>query len=153
MTPIKFEYYSKMERTLSPNFHQNMLEKALVKKVKWRIFWKLHDCILTVHMEGKYTEWPNPQKAENHACDRQSGLNDSAPRHHIATGCLRQSGLINRATPCSSLITGRVTAVLVRLSGASISRRFFLNDCGITAVQGRTTIHFSKLYMYTTRWN
>ena len=34
-------------------------------------------------MEGKYTEWPNPQKAENHACDRQSGLNDSAPRNHI----------------------------------------------------------------------
>ena len=32
------------------------------------------------YMEGKYTEWPtpNPQKAENHACDRQSGLNDSA---------------------------------------------------------------------------
>ena len=30
-------------------------------------------------MEGKYTECPNPQKAENHACDRQSGLNDSAP--------------------------------------------------------------------------
>ena len=30
-------------------------------------------------LEGKYTEWPNPQKAENHACDRQSGLNDSAP--------------------------------------------------------------------------
>ena len=30
-------------------------------------------------MEGKYTEWPNPQKAENHACDRQSGLSDSAP--------------------------------------------------------------------------
>ena len=30
-------------------------------------------------LEGKYTEWPNPQKAENHACDRQSGLSDSAP--------------------------------------------------------------------------
>ena len=29
-------------------------------------------------LEGKYTEWPNPQKAENHACDRQSGLSDSA---------------------------------------------------------------------------
>ena len=24
-------------------------------------------------LEGKYTQWPNPQKAENHACDRQSG--------------------------------------------------------------------------------
>ena len=34
-------------------------------------------------LEGKYTEWPNPQKAENHACDRQSGLSDSAPRNHI----------------------------------------------------------------------
>ena len=34
-------------------------------------------------MEGKYTEWPNPQKTENHACDRQSGLNDSARRNHI----------------------------------------------------------------------
>ena len=34
-------------------------------------------------LEGKYTEWPNPQKAENHACDRQSGLNDSAPPNHI----------------------------------------------------------------------
>ena len=34
-------------------------------------------------LEGKYTEWPNPQKAENHACDRQSGLNDSAPWNHI----------------------------------------------------------------------
>ena len=34
-------------------------------------------------MEGKYTEWPNPQITENHACDRQSGLNDSAPRNHI----------------------------------------------------------------------
>ena len=30
-------------------------------------------------LEGKYTEWPNPQRAENHACDRQSGLSDSAP--------------------------------------------------------------------------
>ena len=34
-------------------------------------------------MEGKYTEWPNPQITENHACDRQSGLNDRAPRNHI----------------------------------------------------------------------
>ena len=34
-------------------------------------------------LEGKYTEWPNPQITENHACDRQSGLNDSAPRNHI----------------------------------------------------------------------
>ena len=34
---------------------------------------------LTYKLEGKYTEWPNPQKAENHACDRQSGLSDSAP--------------------------------------------------------------------------
>ena len=34
-------------------------------------------------MEGKYTERPNPQKSGNHACDRQSGLNDSAPRNHI----------------------------------------------------------------------
>ena len=34
-------------------------------------------------LEGKYTECPNPQITENHACDRQSGLNDSAPRHHI----------------------------------------------------------------------
>ena len=76
-------------------------------------------------MEGKYTEWPDPRKAENHACDWQSGLNDSAPRNHRLHGCLRQSGLINRATPCSSLITERVTAVLVRLSGASISRGFF----------------------------
>ena len=32
-----------------------------------------------LQLEGKYTEWPNPQKAENHACDRQSGLSDSAP--------------------------------------------------------------------------
>ena len=32
-------------------------------------------------MEGKYAEWPNPQKAENHACDRQSGINDSALRN------------------------------------------------------------------------
>ena len=35
------------------------------------------------NMEGKYTECPNPQKSENHACDRQSGLNDSAPRNRI----------------------------------------------------------------------
>ena len=35
------------------------------------------------YLEGKYTEWPKPQKAENRACDRQSGLNDSAPRNHI----------------------------------------------------------------------
>ena len=35
------------------------------------------------YLEGKYTECPNPQKSENHACDRQSGLNDSAPRNHI----------------------------------------------------------------------
>ena len=34
-------------------------------------------------MEGKYTEWPNPQISENHACDRQSEINDSAPRNHI----------------------------------------------------------------------
>ena len=34
-------------------------------------------------LEGKYTEWPNPQITENHACDRQSGLNDSAPRKQI----------------------------------------------------------------------
>ena len=34
---------------------------------------------IKLELEGKYTEWPNPQKAENHACDRQSGLNDSAP--------------------------------------------------------------------------
>ena len=35
--------------------------------------------LLEYKMEGKYAEWPNPQKAENHACDRQSGLSDSAP--------------------------------------------------------------------------
>ena len=34
-------------------------------------------------MEGKYTECPNPQITENHACDWQSCLNDSAPRNHI----------------------------------------------------------------------
>ena len=34
-------------------------------------------------LEGKYAECPNPQITENHACDRQSGLNDSAPRNHI----------------------------------------------------------------------
>ena len=32
-----------------------------------------------IKLEGKYTEWPNPQITENHACDIQSGLNDSAP--------------------------------------------------------------------------
>ena len=32
-------------------------------------------------MDGKYAEWPNPQKAENHACDRQSGINDSSLRN------------------------------------------------------------------------
>ena len=34
-----------------------------------------------IELEGKYAEWPNPQKAENHACDRQSGINDSALRN------------------------------------------------------------------------
>ena len=38
-------------------------------------------------MEGKYTEWPNPQITENRACDRQSGINDSAQRHHILVAC------------------------------------------------------------------
>ena len=38
-------------------------------------------------LEGKYTECPNPQITENHACDRQSGLNDSAPRNHIPVAC------------------------------------------------------------------
>ena len=36
-----------------------------------------------LQLEGKYTEWPNPEITENHACDRQSGLNDTAPRKHI----------------------------------------------------------------------
>ena len=35
------------------------------------------------YMEGKYTEWPNPQITEKLACDRQSGLNDRAQRNHI----------------------------------------------------------------------
>ena len=38
---------------------------------------------MAYYLEGKYTEWPNPQITENHACDSQSGLNDSAPRNHI----------------------------------------------------------------------
>ena len=42
------------------------------------IYWNM-----LLYLEGKYAECPNPQKAENHACDRQSGLNDSAPRNHI----------------------------------------------------------------------
>ena len=43
----------------------------------------IYICMVKRKLEGKYTEWPNPQKAENHACDRQSGINDSAPRNHI----------------------------------------------------------------------
>ena len=88
-------------------------------------------------MEGKYTEWPNPQITENHACDRQSGLNDSAPRKpHLR--CLRRSGLINRATPCSPLFTEHVTSVLIYFA-------LLLTGCGITVtvVSGRITIHFS----------
>ena len=38
---------------------------------------------ISLQLEGKYTECPNPQITENHACDRQSGLNDSAPWNHI----------------------------------------------------------------------
>ena len=45
---------------------------------------RIESCnLLKQYLEGKYTEWPNPQITENHACDRQSGLNDSAPRNHI----------------------------------------------------------------------
>ena len=63
---------------------------------------------MELQLEGKYTECPNPQKSENHACDRQSGLNDSAPRNHIP-GCLRQSH------PLFVIITERVTGVLIKL--------------------------------------
>ena len=43
-------------------------------------------CVIELNdneLERKYTEWPNPQITEFRACDRQSGLNDSAPRNHI----------------------------------------------------------------------
>ena len=38
-----------------------------------------NNAYLRQELEGKYTEWPNPQITEHRACDRQSGLNDSAP--------------------------------------------------------------------------
>ena len=59
------------------------LHKSVIVCISWILIKNNAGVKYTIYMEGKYTEWPNPQKAENHACDRQSGLSDSAPRNHI----------------------------------------------------------------------
>ena len=74
-----FSNYSTASISLKTyNSHGNLKLQFVVRIIL--CFSKIFTMIRDVsYLEGKYTEWPNPQKAENHACDRQSGLNDSAP--------------------------------------------------------------------------